>query len=473
MTDQQPTLAETIADQERARSEQQEVRERIRSATLAELGVTPSENALFAALYYGFTIPPSDFVRRAVYEDCNPTGEITEEECQGALADCLAKCWLQVIDEPARTRINDELRQGRVLGPIYGGLPEVGSVDFTESGADLLRRLSERFRPDKEFTTYADYMDVVHEKTALFFRSSAAAFAAITENRGQHNVVNVSDPIPTGPWRAQWWRRFSEGFQVDIEQRRQWQGHGSGGDEHCSLDYAHLNADPNQLRLVLNRHNITFPEWLLLASMEHDWFRDSPSNLCRGAANSASRVLSVAISEELCREGLEACLRYGWLRMTDQHTADEVRSLLSDDPVVLAVPRIAQNRPRVCGYNIDPVRPCKLWALPMRASDRWGEIDFSPSGASLYRTISAEWLGLDWEDSLSVSRGYYWEEHHYCEAEDGFESVVQEHVAMGDVVRARRIVPIGSWCVHWWKRFPSGYRLELELVGSDQEAEIQ
>jgi hypothetical protein len=40
---------------------------------------------------------------------------------------------------------------------------------------------------------------------------------------------------------------------------------------------------------------------------------------------------------------------------------------------------------------------------------------------------------------------------------------VQEHVAKGDVVRARRVVPIGPWCVYWWERFPAGYRLELEL----------
>jgi hypothetical protein len=81
----------------------------------------------------------------------------------------------------------------------------------------------------------------------------------------------------------------------------------------------------------------------------------------------------------------------------------------------------------------------------------------------LYRTTSAEWLGPDWEDDLVVSRGYYWEEHHYCETDEVFDRIVQEHLAQGDVVRSCRVVPIGPWCVHWWDRFPAGCRLELEL----------
>ena len=36
-------------------------------------------------------------------------------------------------------------------------------------------------------------------------------------------------------------------------------------------------------------------------------------------------------------------------------------------------------------------------------------------------------------------------------------------VLLGDFVRASQVVPIGPWCVYWWERFPSGYRLELKL----------
>lgn len=422
------------ADPKRSHAEALAAIERARSEALADLGLTRPDSALFTALYYGFTIPPSYLPSRAAQEDYNPNGPtVTEEECRVALAGCLAMGWTQVIDEPARTRIADELRKGRVLGPIYGGLPDVGCVDFTNAGADLWRQLCARCWPDGGLPTYTD---VVHERTARFFRTKAAALAAIQENRSQEEVATITGPTPIGPWRAQWWRRFPEGYRIDIEERRQWQGRASGGGENCYLDDSVRKTDLGQLRHVLDRHNVTLAEWLMLESMERGWFRDSAAKLCRVTAESASRLLSVAILEEQCRHGLETCLRYAWLRRVDQRTADEVRSLLGDDPVLLAVPRIAS---------------------------RWGEIDFSPAGAALYRMISAEWLCPDWEDALIVSRGYYWEEHHYCEAEDGFEGVVQEHIAKGDVVRASRVVPIGPWCVHWWEQFPSGYRLELEL----------
>jgi hypothetical protein len=77
--------------------------------------------------------------------------------------------------------------------------------------------------------------------------------------------------------------------------------------------------------------------------------------------------------------------------------------------------------------------------------------------------IAAEWLGLDWEDDLSVWNDYYREEHRYCETEEGLQGIVQEHAARGEVVRTSKLVPLGPWCVYWWERFPAGYRLELEI----------
>jgi hypothetical protein len=385
---------------------------------------------------------------------------VTEGECRIALAGCLAKGWLQTIDEFERARIAADLLSGGVLGPIYGGLPEVGCVDFTDSGADLWRRLCDRCWPAKEFFNYTD---IVHERTARYFRTEAAAVAAIEEIRGEDDVVAISGPTPVGPWRAQWWRRFPEGYRIDIEERRQWQGRASGGDETCWLDCSARRADPNRLQHVLNRHNVTLVEWLLLQSMESGCFRDSAANLARDAAESGNRYLGDTISDEQCSEGLEACLRYGWLRVTDQRATAEVDAILVSDPTQLALPRTARNLPQECCYTFDPARPGKMVPKPFPATYRLGKIDFSPAGARLYRMIAAEWLGLDWEDALLVSRGYYWEEHRYCAAEEGFEGVTEEHVAKGARVLARRIVSIGPWCVRWWDRFPTGFRLELEL----------
>lgn len=96
-------------------------------------------------------------------------------------------------------------------------------------------------------------------------------------------------------------------------------------------------------------------------------------------------------------------------------------------------------------------------------ASRKGEIDFTPVGATLYRMIGAEWLGPDWEDDLSVWNEYYREEHRYCEAEEGLQDVIQKQMGRDEVILSSKLVPLGPWCVHWWERFPSGYRLELKI----------
>ena len=61
----------------------------------------------------------------------------TEEECRIALDACLAKKWVQVLDEDAITHITLDFREGGYLGPIYG-MPNPGCVDFTEAGAGIV-----------------------------------------------------------------------------------------------------------------------------------------------------------------------------------------------------------------------------------------------------------------------------------------------------------------------------------------------
>src|SRR5207248_2028286 len=126
--------------------------------------------------------------------------------------------------------------------------------------AELWLRLCGRCSRDARGTPFA-YTDVVHDKTARYFRTRAAAVAELERVRNEGGVVSARGPSPTGPWRAQWWRRFPEGYRIDIEERRQWQGRASGGGEDCYLGRSPEKADPQRLRHVLDRHNVTFAEW--------------------------------------------------------------------------------------------------------------------------------------------------------------------------------------------------------------------
>jgi hypothetical protein len=216
------------------------------------------------------------------------------------------------------------------------------------------------------------------------------------------------------------------------------------------------------LREVLDRHNVTPVEWAVLARVESGPCRFGKHvNQC--LCTSSGEEFGIAISPGEVHPALDACLRYGWLRVLDQAVIEEVRAHLRDDPAVLAVPRTAQLHPDGIHYKFDPLKPTQRTPLPPPENARWGEVDFTPAGAALYRMISADWLGPDWEDFLHVANSYHREEHRYCETEYGLRNVVPECLAKGEVVHSVRLEPIGPWCVYWWDCFPSGYRLKFEV----------
>jgi hypothetical protein len=432
-----------------------------RKDILVGTDVTPPESALLCAVHYGITVPPSDLPRIAARGDYSLGEPATVEECRAALAACLAKGWLRVLDESALRDITAELRNAQVVGPIYP-LPQVGGVDFTRPGAGLWRRLRDRLLPGGTRPPFA-CTDVVHSRSSWYFPGRAAALAWLDDalSRGDvvsasdpspvgwrwsrrcpptrpSDVVSASDPSPVGPWRAQWWRRFPGGYRVDIERRCRFQRGCVVGTGWWLPRSPRWASNAKRLRHILDCHNVTLAEWLLLAAMDDHWVK-SPTHLPRWVSESAPKAFGVAASEQECRTGLKACLQYGWLRVVDQRAVDEVEALLRDDPAM----------PPLSGEG-------EGWS-------GWGMIDFTPTGAALYRMIAAEYLGPDWEDDLRAWRESYREDHRYCETEEGLRAVLDDYAAAGERVRSNQVVPIGPWCVSWWEWFPAGYRMELQI----------
>jgi hypothetical protein len=265
-----------------------------RIQTLAELGMTRAESALFTAIYYGYTVPPAELPQVAVMEDYWEDGSrVTEDECRAALTDCLARGWLQVIDAETLAGIVEELKQGRVLGPIYG-LPCVGAVDFTHAGAKLSRKEDDAHQTGNQPPPY--YEDTVYEKFSQFSRSERAALAAIEEVRRWDENVTTTGPSLTGPWRVQWWRRFAAGFQVDFEQKRQWQGRGGGS---LGQTATCILAQANQIwagcsmssiaTMSPSQNGYSFLPWRAERSIEH-YLNCSPTSPTIASAGLGSRL---------------------------------------------------------------------------------------------------------------------------------------------------------------------------------------
>jgi len=379
---------------------------------------------LFVALHYGFVIPREDLPRRAA----------CESDCAQALTDALAKGWLQILDPAVLAKIATELHEGNYLGPIYGGLPPLGCVDLTVAGADLWQRYS----PENRSYPFA-YLDVVYERTSHFFPTLKAAERALAKIRQDEDFASCTQPERIGPWRPQWWRTFPSGYRVEVEHRRQWQGLSSGVGENCYLDLSPVKQDLGRLLHVLSDRHMSPAEYLLLRYMEDRWSHDSAAELCWWASQTSQCLLGTAISREECQVALDACLRKGWLGLFDPRLRQEIAAILDEDPAEFVL----------------------LEKVEFSATKV--PVEFTPAGARLYREVSAAGLGADWEDALHVSRGEFWEAHYYCEVEAGFDDLFESCDVKGSVIHAARTVPIGPWCVSWWKRFPIGFRRELIL----------
>jgi len=401
-----------------------------RARLLAAVGITPAEAALFQVIQYGITDPPEYLPRRALNYAFHDSATLAES--QAALDACLAKGWLQVIDERALAEIQTTLRADGCLGPVYG-LPDLGGVDFTAAGAERWLH----------FNAYSDfgysprpfsYTDVVHSQTAHYFTSHAGA-ADYLEKYVDPETTTIHGPVAIGPWRADWWLTFREGVRVDLDVRSQWEL-ARHDDSDNSLPPCIGNGPRGRADLqdALDRRHMTRAQWHLLNLVRTDPVQEIVSR----ASRTSRRKLGVELSDEECLNALEGCLRNGWIRQLDRAAIAEIQASLRLEPAETP--------------------------LPLDFAARLGGLDYTPVGAGLYWSIVTEVNGPDWLATFSLTHEYYREEHRYCESRGGCTSGVFGGLATaGKAVRSEQCPRIGPWCAHWSEKFPSGYRLELQL----------
>ena len=178
--------------------------------------LTPAQGAVLLCLNYGIFASPDSLPQIATSDLYGE--DLTVEETQLALQQCLNWGWARLIDEPGIARIADELRTQKIFGPIYG-MPHVGCVDFTTAGAEawLARQADEH--PDPEPFAYTV---VVCEKTTAWeehhYCDSEQGFEEIWRERREQGTVFLSSRIvPIGPWCVYWWKRFLSGYRLELE----------------------------------------------------------------------------------------------------------------------------------------------------------------------------------------------------------------------------------------------------------------
>ncbi len=394
--------------------------------------ISRSELALLCVVSYGVECTPADLPEFATNEFYSLAGPTTVEQCQQAFASCLAKDWLQIINAASLDEITKELNQDQLLGPIYG-LPGIGIVGFTSEGAKVWL---DRYPARRDFA----YTDVVHSKTSRYFRDKQQALCHIAEITASDSSTSVTGPFAIGPWRVQWWRRYDSGFRIDIEKKGKWTGVCSGGVFWHTLGHPdQTSLNPERLLRILENHNVRLSEWLVLTTVDDVEIRGAEA-VVKSSARMSRRRFGVVVSEDECRNGLNACFQHGWLRLVDEMVAAELQSFLRNAPEAKPL------------YENDGIL-----SMPLNA------VDYSAEGAVLYQVIATEYFGHDWDSQIGLSRECYRKENRYCQTEEGIAEALADYNARSERVETYKIVPLGSWCVHWWQVFFSGFMLEVEI----------
>jgi hypothetical protein len=175
-------------------------------------GVSVPTGALFGEINYGSRDPErlSHGCESCCYEP------VPEAECRVALEECLRRGWLQLIDQPALARIVNDLRRTGTYGPV-GGLPHLGTVDFTAEGAAVWQRACRRANP----TRLRGWMSrTVRQHLAHYFPSARLA------RRWCEEELWTEDRVIAGPTNIGAWGAYANCWRVNTAK------HGCGGCEY-------------------------------------------------------------------------------------------------------------------------------------------------------------------------------------------------------------------------------------------------
>ncbi len=290
-------------------------------AVLAAHRVSSPESALLNAVHdYPGNSPPQmpDYAWR--YYSLGQS--VTEDECQAALPGCFARGWFRIVDQPALSEIRTEIWRKGLFGPVFG-LPPLGGVDFTPEGARLWQHLIFELSEGVDESPYWCSMTGEGQRS-LYCRSLEVAVRERDRLLNPRDNIAVTDPQPIGPWRVQWWRRYPQGYRLDMESRNQ-------GDTFWRLNRpAQHEVTPERLRDTLHTHGVTLGEWAMLAGIDshhNKRFLHLPTSVSRYAGGTHG----IVIPPEDCCAGLAGCLRKRWLQTLNDKALEHIRSLLSAD----------------------------------------------------------------------------------------------------------------------------------------------
>jgi hypothetical protein len=393
----------------------------------------------------------------------------------------IAKGWLQRIDEAGRVALVNDLRRTIQTGP-FERLPECGEVDVALAGALLLQEEDQalkRFRdsyvgalemgqPPDFGPAYNRERQIVEEYT---FPSHEIALCFVSDSlsyyRGRDfQCVSLSESVSIGPWRRAWWDYYPTGFRVRVTAEKASSaldmtipptliGEATEDSPEASClpgETIRTILNPLNQRVTIQQHGLAVPQWQVLRTFSSgplplesalaqviDWCHDDPL----GIPTDAEAQL-----------GLQSCLDSKWICVLDEEALHAINQLLTIQPAIgpleelayASSPAIGLTSPgaallqRVQHALYGPALDFMAWSMPCFPVSHWQ--------ASRYHVHRLS----------SIMELYYTSPQSAATYADETRAA-----PFGGSVSAP--VPTGSWCTHWWQRYPEGFRVDVEREG--------
>lgn len=421
----------TLTHAERVERDRNELRQR-----LDDLGISVAEFAILNHIHFGCHRPRHLLAKFAACPDYALGESISANDAARAVRSCFKRGLLRVISQRDLADLKRDLAEKECLGPIYD-FPPVGGVDFTDRGAEVWLEIEQwesknlREWPPRGFA----YHDTVEIKTRWTFVSRAGMYRQRRLLRKELDCPVMTAPTRLDRIRLSRWSEPVPGWTFDATEQLQWQGRGGGGGSFLDWDTEIACLDLPLVRRECRRLRITLSELCVLMSIAR-WGANDAHQTVRFALSFAKWRLNVRAT----RAKIMAAVRSGLeKRLLVKLTADDVN--------LMKVTRDSTCPPLVLG-NPQP-----------------DSIALSETGSKFLIEQGPKILGSAWLDGWSVSREVFRREHRYARNLLDVAAVFEEYSGKSkERVQINAVEEIGPWCIYWWKRFPRGYRIELEIT---------
>jgi hypothetical protein len=400
-----------------------------------------------------------------------PGHYFSPQECRQAICSCIAKGVLQIIDAGTRARLKDNIIVNELNGPLYN-FPCCGDVDYTVKGVSLAFDQTEAsvpfLVPEARQTQRTIASRPVSNQDVTVVSMPHPAKQLVEEAGPPNSSYKVRGPIPLGSWRGFWWEDYAEGYCVvtELDEPEVINVNDYPAEREIIAPIAAKLRDPfdqeesgffepeRQID-VLRGFGIGSEEWTIMQVVGSTCSHDK-----RHVARVACRIKDDGTEKETAE-------RDQWLAVFQQAVASCVNKkwlVEVDHKMVRIIQKSLQKRPM-----LGPFRQ-----MPVIGQD----IDFTLNGVELFRQVHQRLYGRigSYHCWRARSEGpgcricvYRKDQHYFADLESAIKEAGSIRHRSG-IIGVSKPIPIGGWCVYWWKGFRNGYRIDsivrnhMELV---------